>query len=94
MLTEIPGGGTRAMWDMWIVGLAVVLLAIVAVEAFKAWEDWANVILGGWLLISPWVLGFSASNALMWNAVIFGAAVVGFAGWAIADNRNSTTGPL
>jgi hypothetical protein len=39
MMAGSPGGGTSAMWDLWLVGLAVVILAIVAVEAFRAWEE-------------------------------------------------------
>ena len=42
MMIGSPGGGSRAMWNLWLVGLAVVALAIVAVEAFRAWEEWAN----------------------------------------------------
>ena len=89
MMTEMPGGGIRAMWNLWLVGLAVVLLAIVAVEAFRAWEEWVNVALGAWLLVSPWVLGFSRSGTLMWNAVIFGALVLVFAGWALLREGRS-----
>jgi hypothetical protein len=89
MVTEIPGGGMRAMWNMWLVGLAIVVLAIVAVEAFKAWEEWANLALGGWLLVSPWVLGFATSTALMWNAVMFGALVLVFAGWSLVSDTES-----
>jgi hypothetical protein len=33
-----------------------------------------NVIAGIWLIISPWVLGYTGGDAV-WNAVIFGAAV-------------------
>lgn len=89
MLTEIPGGGVRAMWNLWFVGLAVVVFAIVAVETFRVWEEWANLTLGTWLLVSPWVLGFSTSAALMWNAVIFGALIIGFAGWALITEGRS-----
>jgi hypothetical protein len=48
-----------------------------------------NFALGAWLLVSPWVLGFSGSGILMWNAVIFGALVLGFAGWALLSAPRS-----
>jgi SPW repeat len=93
MMTGSAGGGSRARWNLFLVGLAVVPLAIVAVEAFRAWEEWTNVALGAWLFASPWVLGFSASAALKWNAVIFGALVFVFAGWALVSDRRSKAVP-
>jgi len=44
------------------------------------WRDWLMLILGAWLLISPFVLGLSGPETMMivWNFVIVGAAVVVF----------------
>ena len=85
MITEVPGGGLLGMWNAWVVGLVVVVIAGIAVYAYKAWEEWTNIALGLWLLVSPWVLGFSKSAALMWNAVIFGVLILVFAGWILAE---------
>jgi hypothetical protein len=83
-----PAGVTdAAMWNHYVIGIIVAILAAVALFAFAAWEEWVNVALGAWLLISPWLLGFSASAALMWNAVIIGVLVVGFAGWTLAEEQ-------
>lgn len=43
------------------------------------WNHWTLVGLGGWLLISPWVLGYSAWNLVLWNSVLVGVFVVVFA---------------
>jgi len=40
------------------------------------WSDWACVALGVWLVVSPWVLGFSDHSAALWNALLFGIAIV------------------
>ena len=40
-------------------------------KTFK-WEDWAGVVLGVWLLLSPWVLGYSDHFAATANAVVLG----------------------
>jgi hypothetical protein len=40
------------------------------------WQDWTNIALGVWLLVSPWVLGFSNIEAATWNAVLLGIAIV------------------
>lgn len=29
-------------------------------ESTNNWQDWVNLILAGWLFISPWVLGYAA----------------------------------
>jgi len=39
------------------------------------WQDWANLVLGVWLILSPWLLGFSGIPSAMWNAVIVGVVV-------------------
>ena len=41
----------------------------------KHWPDWVNLILGVWLLVSPFLLGFSAQGDAMWNALIAGALI-------------------
>ncbi len=43
----------------------------------KRWQDWGNAILGAWLLISPWVLGFRGSTSPAAPAAwVLGAAIV------------------
>jgi hypothetical protein len=70
-----------------IVGIAVAIFAIVALVAFRPWEEWVNLVLGAWLLVSPWLVGFSAVTALMWNAVLIGSLIVVCAGWALSEER-------
>ena len=37
----------------------------------------ANVLLGIWLIVSPWVFGYSAAGgAAIWNSVVAGALIV------------------
>ena len=40
------------------------------------WEDWLGVALGAWLLVSPWVLGYSVESAATMNALILGTILV------------------
>lgn len=96
MAGEAPlGEATQAvMWNMYIVGILIAATAAGALIAFQTWEEWTNIVLGGWLLFSPWVLGFSSVTALMWNAVIGGAIVVVLAGWAIGTAQDKEQSPL
>jgi hypothetical protein len=43
------------------------------------WQDWVNVVLGVWLVASPWVLGFADQRTAAVAAWAIGAAVVVFA---------------
>ncbi|MBI3909869.1 MAG: SPW repeat protein [Armatimonadetes bacterium] len=42
-----------------------------------AWASWINVVLGVWMIISPFVLRFAASSAALdWNSITFGILIV------------------
>ena len=71
-----------------ILGIAIAAIALFAVLKVRAWEEWTNLVLGVWLVISPWVLDFSAMYTAMWNAVIVGLAVALLALWTLATDRD------
>ena len=72
-------GSTAAAWNVGIVGAVIVALSIAAIVRFTQWEEWINLILGLWVMVSPWVLGFAAMAAAMWGHVVIGAAIVALA---------------
>ena len=43
----------------------------------RRWQDWANLVLGIWVFVSPWVLGYEGIAAA--NAFVMGAGIVVFA---------------
>lgn len=47
----------------------------------KHWQDPVNAVLGAWLIVSPWVLGFQGHALAMWSAVatgiVLGAVALG-----------------
>jgi hypothetical protein len=50
----------------------------------KRWQDWVILVLGAWTVISPWALGFAATeNAAALSAWVLGAAILVFAGIAV-----------
>jgi SPW repeat len=69
--------------NAWLLGAAIVVLSIAALAAFAAWEEWATLILGLWVLISPWVLGFSAAVTAMRVHVTVGAIVAALAAFEL-----------
>jgi hypothetical protein len=40
--------------DAWASGALVAAISIMAFVAFADWEEWLNVLLGIWVVVSPW----------------------------------------
>ncbi|MBM3950214.1 MAG: hypothetical protein FJ311_02030 [Rhodospirillales bacterium] len=43
--------------------------------AKRQWPDVCNLLLGIWLIVSPWVLAYTNTQLAMWNAYILGAII-------------------
>jgi hypothetical protein len=65
--------GTAAI-DLRLSGAAVAVISLAAMFAFSNWEEWVNLLLGVWLIVSPWVLGFTHTRAMHFSIAV-GAAV-------------------
>ena len=70
----------NARIDILITSAAVAVTAISAILAYASWKEWLNVVLGAWLIVSPWVLGFAHTRAMHFSigigiAVAFMAAI-------------------
>lgn len=53
-----------ASTDIWVSGALIVLVSIAAIIVFSQWDEWINLALGIWLIVSPWVLGFTHTKAM------------------------------
>lgn len=72
-----------------IAGIVIAVIAIAALAAFAVWEEWLNLIVGLWVLVSPWVLKFQGATHAMTVHVIVGAAVAILAAvelWIMSQN--------
>ncbi|MGO8916785.1 MAG: SPW repeat protein [Stellaceae bacterium] len=78
--------------NAFLVGLLLVLTEIVTLTAFRVWEEWINVVLGAWLIISPWVLGIAALVPTA-NFVIVGFLVLALALYEMWDVRRHSGHP-
>jgi hypothetical protein len=77
----------KATMDLWASSTAIAVISLAAMTAFSYWEEWANLLLGVWLVLSPWVLGFAHTSAMHFSIGI-GAAVVFLAAlelWLVYD---------
>jgi hypothetical protein len=50
--------------DLWVTGAVVAAISVAAIVAYAKWEEWANLLLGLWLIVSPWILGFAHTRAM------------------------------
>ena len=59
-----------------IVGILVAIFAAVRFAGpTRAGWSWCNVVLGAWLIISPFVLGFSNAPVPAWHNIILGIVI-------------------
>ena len=79
-----------------VLGIVIGILAairLISGNPSTVWLSWVNVVLGIWVLISPWCLRFSHSHAATTNNVIMGIAVILLASWSALVTRWDSTWP-
>ncbi len=74
------------MWDAIIIGIVLLIVGAWAalsnsVGLIKS-LSWLNAILGLWLIIAPFTLGYSKLASAMWNDVVIGIIVLVVGAWA------------
>lgn len=72
----------RAVWNEVYVGIAIAVLggirAIWGRHAWSALAPAATLLLGIWLVVAPWALGFLGDAVAMGNHILVGVLVVAF----------------
>jgi hypothetical protein len=80
-----------ASTNAWISGVVVGAIAVAALTAFAEWEEWLEMLVGAWIVISPWALGFSPDRSATWSHVILGLLMVAFAASEVYQLRRGPT---
>lgn len=75
-----------AATNAYIVGAILAAMAAAALFAYQAWEEWVSGALGIWLIVSPWVLGFSGHSTALFTHMIIGIGAVVLALMASAEH--------
>ena len=70
-----------------VIGLALVAAALGAIFLPRAWEEWTEGALGAWMVISPWVLGFSTLRDATSNAILTGIVILALALWVLLTDK-------
>jgi hypothetical protein len=84
-------GEGRAAWNAWVFGAIIGLLALAALTGYREWEEWEEGIeflLGIWVVVAPWVLGFVASVAALWVHVVLGILIIVASAWEFWQTRH------
>lgn len=63
--------------NAWACGVVIGIASIWAIVAYSEWEEWGSLLLGAWIALSPWALGFAHTVvSAMWANVAIGAAII------------------
>ena len=76
-----------------IIGIAVAALSALTFLAYSVIEEWVDVVLGLWLMASPWILSSARNGAVVADFVIVGALVAGLSGYEIWASRHGHPHP-
>jgi SPW repeat len=93
-----------ALWNDVLVGIVVAVLAVarLARPLMNPSLSWTNALLGLWLVVAPFVLGYGVAveaealatagavggaQAAMWNDVIVGVIVLVLGAWSALSTR-------
>ena len=52
------------------------------------WNHYAQLILGLWILVAPWVLGYAFVTPALWSSIIAGVFIALLALWSILGEQN------
>ncbi|HVY80222.1 MAG TPA: SPW repeat protein [Steroidobacteraceae bacterium] len=84
-LREELASSDQTFWNQLIVGSCVVVLA--AMRMVFAREAgifrWAHLLLGVWLIASPWIFAYVDEQAAFWNSAVSGALIAALALWSL-----------
>lgn len=88
------GGMNGAVTNNVILGIVIGILALYRFftpNAANVWVSWLNALLGVWVLISPWVVGFNRSQVAMTNNIILGIIVIILSVWSALSSGGLDT---
>ena len=82
--TLAPTTTRSAAYDNWIVGGVIALLSLWQLLRPSAlWATWLIALLGAWIFVAPWVLGYDRVHLADYNSWAVGAVIAIVGSWAV-----------
>lgn len=78
---------TNYFWDSFLMGVLLIVFSLMALGNNRIWEEWVTLIIGAWIFISPWALGFAGAPD-QWNFFIVGGVVFILSIWDLSLYSN------
>jgi hypothetical protein len=76
-------GDQAVMWNAILVGAVVLVLAQLEYVSLQRWEEIGEIVLGLWLIASPFVFGYAEAGPLRYWHFVLGAFIVLLAAWEL-----------
>jgi hypothetical protein len=67
-----------ATWNAGLAGTLIACCSAAALYRHQAWADWSNLVLGGWTVAAPFLLGFGPETPA-WMHVAVGSCAAAIA---------------
>jgi hypothetical protein len=72
-----------AALNSYLLGVGVMVFSAIALARPRMWEEQVNIVLGLWLVLAPFLLGFTTETAALVNHIIVGLLILADAMWAV-----------
>ena len=59
-----------------LMGVVVMIFSGAAIARYQPWEEWLETLFGVWLIITPFVLGFTDMTFATVNHIVVGIVIV------------------
>lgn len=80
------GANGAAAWNSYLCGIMIMLLTAGALARQSMWQEWTNLIVGVWLLLAPWIIGFIGTDGVATVNHIFIGIIVGVTALSVVAN--------
>lgn len=56
------------------------------------WQLWVSFVIGLWMIVSPYLLGFSDVSLATWNNILAGLIVAVLTYWGVTEHNRMRAG--
>lgn len=75
-------------WNVWCSGIVILIVSLWSLGLPESpILQWANVILGLWVFISPWAIGYWDFAGQAWSSWTMGILVALLSGWVLLEQK-------